>query len=370
VAGLVPEEPHDNRTSLVAAGDVFEGDAAIQRLRARRSLDPDFAPAPPVPLRSRSWLAVASRLAMVMLAAAVVALMAIGQLPLPDFWSRQSNSVEATASRSTPSTPARRSEALIPRLNVLASRGTTGEPAPLGVTLQGRADGGVVLVSGLVAGMTLSTGSPVGANAWQVPVSDLGNTWILPPKDFVGVVELVAELHLADTTIAHRRPIRLEWVGGNPGLAAQGSTSTAMAVAPAVATIPAAPAVAAVPTNPAVAYPRQVAPVQRPAAVAPVQRQLEADEVASLVKRGKEFIANGDLAAARLVLRRAAEANNAEAALTLAATYDPFVLRELKVYGFPGDVAMARAWYEKARDFGSTEAPRRLETLTAGAASR
>jgi hypothetical protein len=293
---------------------------------------------------------------MVMLAAAVVALVAIGQLPLPNFWSRQSNSVDAG---SAPSAPVKRSEALIPRLNVQASRGTTGEPAPLGVTLQGRADGGVVVVSGLVAGMTLSTGSPVGANAWQVPVSDLGNTWILPPKDFVGVVELVAELHLADTTIAHRRPIRLEWVGVN-------SAPTAMAVAPAgVAAIPAAPSVAGVP--PAVpAYPRQVAPVQRPA-IAPMQRQLEADEVASLVKRGKEFIANGDLAAARLVLRRAAEANNAEAALTLAATYDPYVLRELKVYGFPGDVAMARAWYEKARDFGSTEAPRRLETLTAGA---
>src|SRR5215471_12474613 len=176
VAGLVPEEPHDNRTSLVAAGDVFEGDAAIQRLRARRSLDPDFAPAPPVPLRSRSWLAVASRLAMVMLAAAVVALMAIGQLPLPDFWSRQSNSVDA--SRSAPSAPVKRSDTVIPRLNVQASRGMAGEPAPLGVTLQGRADGGVVLVTGLVAGMTLSTGSPVGANAWQVPVSDLGNTWI------------------------------------------------------------------------------------------------------------------------------------------------------------------------------------------------
>lgn len=82
-----------------------------------------------------------------------------------------------------------------------------------------------------------------------------------------------------------------------------------------------------------------------------------------LVKRGKDFIASGDLAAARLVLQRAAESKDADAALSLAATYDPLVLRELKVYGFAADIAMARSWYEKAKEFGSTEAPRRLEIL-------
>ena len=91
------------------------------------------------------------------------------------------------------------------------------------------------------------------------------------------------------------------------------------------------------------------------------------EEIANLVKRGEDFIATGDLAAARLVLQRAAEADDAQAALALAATYDPFVLRELKVYGFSGDVATARAWYEKAKEFGSAEAPRRLEILASGA---
>ena len=82
-----------------------------------------------------------------------------------------------------------------------------------------------------------------------------------------------------------------------------------------------------------------------------------------MLKRGKDFIANGDLVAARLVLQRAAEAKSAEAALALAASYDPAVLRELRVYGFAADVALARAWYEKARELGSTDAPRRLELL-------
>jgi TPR repeat protein len=93
------------------------------------------------------------------------------------------------------------------------------------------------------------------------------------------------------------------------------------------------------------------------------QRQLDTDEVTVLLKRGKDLIAYGDFAGARVTLKRAAEANNAEAALALASTYDPFVLRELKVYGFSGDIAMARAWYEKAKELGSAVAPRRLEML-------
>ena len=103
-----------------------------------------------------------------------------------------------------------------------------------------------------------------------------------------------------------------------------------------------------------------------PIAPPPAQRKLDQEEIAVLLKRGKDLIANGDLAAARLVLRRAADANDAEAALALGATYDPLVLRALKVYGFKADPVMARVWYEKARELGSAAAPRRLEMLTSG----
>jgi TPR repeat protein len=87
------------------------------------------------------------------------------------------------------------------------------------------------------------------------------------------------------------------------------------------------------------------------------------DEIMVLLKRGQELMRNGDLAAARLVLRHAADAKNAEAALALGATYDPVILRELRVYGFSGDVGMARTWYEKAKELGSPEAARRLDIL-------
>jgi len=72
----------------------------------------------------------------------------------------------------------------------------------------------------------------------------------------------------------------------------------------------------------------------------------------------------------RAVLRKAAEANNAEAALGVAATYDPIVLRELKVYGFTPDATLARLWYEKATELGSQAAPRRLEMLTQSTGTR
>jgi TPR repeat protein len=88
---------------------------------------------------------------------------------------------------------------------------------------------------------------------------------------------------------------------------------------------------------------------------------LDPEEIAGLVKRGRELIAKGEISAARLVLRRAAEAGNAPAALALGATYDPIFLEKPGIRDFFPDIAMARAWYHKAKDLGSAEAARRLE---------
>ena len=50
------------------------------------------------------------------------------------------------------------------------------------------------------------------------------------------------------------------------------------------------------------------------------------DELAALLKRAKGLLAVGDITSARLLLERAADAQEAEAALMLAGTYDPQVL--------------------------------------------
>jgi hypothetical protein len=104
----------------------------------------------------------------------------------------------------------------------------------------------------------------------------------------------------------------------------------------------------------------QPAPAPAPAP-APSLRSIDSDELALLLKRGEELIREGDIAAARLMLTRAAEAGEPRAALTLGASYDAEMLRKLGVMGVAGDAAKARAWYEKAAQYGSGEATRRLE---------
>jgi hypothetical protein len=107
----------------------------------------------------------------------------------------------------------------------------------------------------------------------------------------------------------------------------------------------------------------QAAAVAEPMIPGDAIHHLDPGEIASSLRRGNDLIASGDLAAARLVLRRAANAGDAHAAMTLAGTYDPVILEKLGVHGFVPDVAMARVWYEKAKKFGSAEAPQRLELL-------
>ncbi len=92
-------------------------------------------------------------------------------------------------------------------------------------------------------------------------------------------------------------------------------------------------------------------------------RRLDRQEIAYLRKRGEELVAAGQLGPARLVLRRAAEAGDSDAALALAITYDPILLRARVVIGVAPDDAMARAWYEKAKELGSMDASRRLEAI-------
>jgi hypothetical protein len=89
----------------------------------------------------------------------------------------------------------------------------------------------------------------------------------------------------------------------------------------------------------------------------------DSEEVAALIQRARKLAETGDIAAARLVLQRAVEAHSAQAALALGGMYDPTVLQQLHIHGVMPDIAKARRWYEKAREYGSAEAPRRLQAL-------
>jgi hypothetical protein len=84
-----------------------------------------------------------------------------------------------------------------------------------------------------------------------------------------------------------------------------------------------------------------------------------------MLRRGREFLAYGDLSAARTVFRRAAEDGDANAALAMGATYDPVEFSVRGVRGIKSDIGEARRWYETAQRLGSTEASRRLQVLAA-----
>ena len=115
---------------------------------------------------------------------------------------------------------------------------------------------------------------------------------------------------------------------------------------------------------PVVTVPVAAAPAAAvPAAAPPAARRIDAEELATLLKRAKSLIAIGDFAPARLLLKRAADAQEASAALLLAQTYDPAVLGKQDMRSIAPDPALAREWYQKAARYGSVDAQQRLSQM-------
>jgi len=342
----------------------FEGDVAIKQLRLRQSLEPRPVPEPPMLETAGPRFGMFGRFAVAAVIAALIAFAVVAVMPAaqnqgtataeapqgPSLGSRLFGGGQGAAPQ--PSRP-------IPRLTVEDRRGVANQPMGFGVDLKGAAVGSFVLVSGLANGTKLTAGSPVGQGGWRMAARDLADALVIPPKNFVGTMELAVDLRLPDDTVADSNVLRLEWVAAAPPSASMAAVAPMPAPTPPMPAPMAAPAPSVADTPPA---PPQ-ANVRFGLQSTPPVRELDREEVATLIKRGETFIANGDIAAARLLLRRAAESGNARAALALGATYDPAVLKQLGVLGAAADVAQARAWYEKAGELGSAEAPRRLEQL-------
>ncbi|TWB07339.1 hypothetical protein [Bradyrhizobium stylosanthis] len=106
------------------------------------------------------------------------------------------------------------------------------------------------------------------------------------------------------------------------------------------------------------------APVAAQPAPPEPARTLDADTLAGLMTRARSLIGVGDIAAARLLLERAANAKDATAALLLAQTYDPAVLGTSDARSVTADAAAARDWYQRAATLGSAEARQRLARLS------
>jgi serine/threonine protein phosphatase 1 len=218
--------------------------------------------------------------------------------------------------------------------------GIDGGAIPLGAQVSGDMVGLAVEIGGLPPGMTISPGRPMGTGAWRILATDVADAKIHPPVGFTGTVDLAVELRIADDTVIDRGSLHLEW-SSKPAIA---STPSASAGADYETVIPA----------------EATHNTDRLAATS----QLDHGQIDFLIGRSQRLLAEGDVEAARILLRRAAEARDARAALALGATYDPIMLEILQVHGVAADVPRAREWYEKANEFGSQEGLRRLNLLT------
>jgi hypothetical protein len=132
-----------------------------------------------------------------------------------------------------------------------------------------------------------------------------------------------------------------------------------MTVAKLPAPIPSPPAEPE-PARPRIETPRIATPTTQAVPEPRAEVSLGRDEIASLRKRGRDLIAAGDIASARLILAHLADTGDAEASFTLAETFDAAALAKLRVVGVQPDAAKANAWYARAAKQGSLEAERRL----------
>jgi NitT/TauT family transport system substrate-binding protein len=180
------------------------------------------------------------------------------------------------------------------------------EAATLTVSAKDAGPKAAVVISGLAAGSALSAGTQLGPNTWQLSAEELDRAAITPPRGFAGAMDLILELRLADSTVADRQSLKLEWE----------------------------------------------------------PRQHNASEITAMMRGAAQRMANGDVAGARLMYQRLAKEGEALAALALAETYDPPVLRKSNITGgVTSDVALAQSWYEKAKALGSRVAAERLEAV-------
>ncbi len=222
-----------------------------------------------------------------------------------------------------------------PTLAVEDGSGEVNELLPLGVKVANYTPGATVNLSGLLKGAELSTGAASGEGEWRIAVDDLPNALVIPPRDYFGPMNIVAELRGGNGRAIVRSPVRFLWTQSPPdqGKAARLQTAPADAASAAGSEASAAP------------------------------RQIDPKEIAALLKRAEELVSTGDLPAARLLLLRVAEAHNARAAFELGATYDPNVIKRLDSIGAAPNPALASTWYQRAQEWGLADASKRLEAL-------
>ena len=176
----------------------------------------------------------------------------------------------------------------------------------------------LVVMRGVPAWLNVSKGSTIGEEIWLMPGHQASDLSLIAAENGSGSADILIQLvHLDGRILAEQRlSVR----------ASRASKPT--------------PMVAAVP---------------------------EAGEQNTLrmLARGELLLDTGEIEAARLLLRTAAEGGSVAAALKLAQTYDPAEMQRLGMADASADPTQAVRWYQRAHALGSPAASARISALSA-----
>ena len=199
---------------------------------------------------------------------------------------------------------------------------------------------------GLPPSVSLTEGHLIAPGLWAVPLFALSGLKVNIPGGMSGRGEIVISLVAVDGRVLAETKTALV-VLSLPGAAPEKQPPEALST----------PKHSMMVLAPAARPPDRVVP--QPPVLTPDER-VRAER---LLKQGDKYLTAGNIVAARDFYERATEAGLAEAAIRLAATYDPSELARIGAQGVVPDRVAARKWYERAKELGAPEAVERLARL-------
>jgi hypothetical protein len=227
----------------------------------------------------------------------------------------------------------------------------------------------MLLIRGLPSTVALTEGRLFPSGVWSVKLSDLSNLSVVAPSSVETSNITFALVTLEGSILAEKSAILS---------IATPSANDTLTIARSAA--PSAPPPSAEPAPKPVDTPRAnsgadsvaALPVNTPPTPAdtgslgtpkPLTFE-ETEKVQVFMQKGEENMRSGNINLARLFYKRSADAGWAPGALALAGTYDAEELARMEVVGgIQPDPALAKKWYEVARDLGSATAQQKLQRL-------
>jgi hypothetical protein len=218
--------------------------------------------------------------------------------------------------------------------------GLSGQPLKLNISVSedvlktAQNPGGPVFMMfhGLPAKLSFSAGFRV-KDAWAVSLKDIPQLTLSTDPDYNGTFNVTATLHRGKqaTSVIYAFQVTLVSVK-------EAASETRPVTAPLPNVVFASP--------------------ETEKAALPVA------QAAELLTRAESLFKNGDFVAARLMFGELAERGIQKAALRMAESYDPEVLKSFFIVGIKPNPEKARQWYTRAMELGAIEARDRLNLLS------